>query len=551
MMNRNTLGTSVPVNRTSGPSYSNSPVNLSTSVPNTSRFGTPGGLKIANYRLGKTLGIGSFGKVKLAEHELTGHQVAVKILNRKKIKSLRMDEKIGREIQILKLFRHPHIIKLYEVIETPTDIFMIMEYVSGGELFEYIVSNGRLSENEARRFFQQIISSVEYCHRHMVVHRDLKPENLLLDSNANVKIADFGLSNIMKDGDFLKTSCGSPNYAAPEVISGQLYAGPEVDVWSCGVILFALLCARLPFDDEYIPNLFKKIREGIYTIPDHISPEARELISSMLVVDPVKRITMSEIREHPWFRKNLPKYLEYQPAAIDTRRLDIHNLDQNAMKDLMSKLRVTKEQVLGEFMAFNETGKVNDLVVAYYLMVDANKTYETKNSEPVPTPAGLSKSLPPLMSPLFSVGSPASYRTPTFMNTPVTPDRTALGEGDNQGVHGLRRRASRWSLGLLSKQSPKQIMDEVIRVLRKINFEWKVVTPYQLRCRSMDDHNIDRHQVKIGVQLYKLKDGNCLLDLKRLDGDIFPFLEVSQELLAEFTHNSGVFSDPASNPTAS
>lgn len=131
-------------------------------------------IRIGNYRLGKTLGEGSFGKVKLAEHEATGHKVAVKILNKQKIKTSKMDEKIKREIKILKLFRHPHIIRLYEVIETPQDILLVMEYVPGGELFEYIVKHGRLSESEARRFFQQIISGVDYCHRYKVVHRDLK-----------------------------------------------------------------------------------------------------------------------------------------------------------------------------------------------------------------------------------------------------------------------------------------------------------------------------------------------------------------------------------------
>lgn len=174
-------------------------------------------VKIGHYTLGKTLGVGTFGKVKIGEHQLTKHKVAVKILNRQRIKSLDVVGKIRREIQNLKLFRHPHIIKLYQVISTPTDIFMIMEYVSGGELFEYIVNNGKLQEHEARRFFQQIISGVDYCHRHMIVHRDLKPENLLLDHNMHVKIADFGLSNMMMDGEFLRTSCGSPNYAAPEV----------------------------------------------------------------------------------------------------------------------------------------------------------------------------------------------------------------------------------------------------------------------------------------------------------------------------------------------
>ncbi|XP_060174639.1 serine/threonine protein kinase OSK1-like isoform X3 [Lycium barbarum] len=214
---------------------------------------------LRNYRLGKTLGHGSFGKVKIAEHLLTGHKVAIKILNRRKMKTLDMEEKLRREIKIGSLFVHPHVIRLYEVIETPSDIYVVMEYVKSGELFDYIVQKGRLQEDEARHLFQQIIAGVEYCHRNRVVHRDLKPENLLLDARGNVKIADFGLSNIMRDGHFLKTGCGSPNYAAPEVVSQKFYAGPEVDVWSCGVILYALLCGRLPFDDENIPNLFKKI----------------------------------------------------------------------------------------------------------------------------------------------------------------------------------------------------------------------------------------------------------------------------------------------------
>jgi carbon catabolite-derepressing protein kinase len=146
----------------------------------------------------------------------------------------------------------------YEVISTPTDIIIVLEY-AGGELFNYIVANGRMPEHQARRFFQQLISGIEYSHRLKIVHRDLKPENVLLDDDLNVKIADFGLSNEIKDGDFLKTSCGSPNYAAPEVIRGGLYTGPEIDVWSAGVILYVMLCGRLPFEDEDVHTLFTKI----------------------------------------------------------------------------------------------------------------------------------------------------------------------------------------------------------------------------------------------------------------------------------------------------
>lgn len=271
-----------------------------------------------------------FLQVKLATHVVTGHKVAVKILNKAKIKQLGMEEKVQREINILHLCTHPHIIRLYEVIDTPTDIFLVQEYISGGELFDYIVSKGRLSADEARNFFHQIISGVEYCHFQKIVHRDLKPENLLLDSNLNIKIADFGLSNLMRDGDFLRTSCGSPNYAAPEVISGHLYAGPEVDVWSCGVILYALLCGSLPFDDESIPNLFKKIKSGMYSLPTHLSQLAKNLIPRMLEVDPMKRITIPEIRLHPWFQHKLPPYLRHPPELMEKqeRVIDSEVIDE-------------------------------------------------------------------------------------------------------------------------------------------------------------------------------------------------------------------------------
>ena len=161
---------------------------------------------------------------------MTGHEVAVKILNKAKIKQLGMDKLVEREINILLLCAHPHIIRVYEVIDTPTDIFLVNEYVSMGQLFDYVVSKVRLSADEARNFFQQIISGVEYYHFQKIVHRDLKPENLLLDANLNIRIACFNLAKLVRDGDFLRTSCGSPNYAAPEIISGQMYAGPEVDV---------------------------------------------------------------------------------------------------------------------------------------------------------------------------------------------------------------------------------------------------------------------------------------------------------------------------------
>ena len=282
------------------------------------------GQRIDAYRVLRTLGEGSFGKVKLAVHTLTGQQVALKMIARKRLVSRDMAGRVEREIEYLQLLRHPHIIKLYTVIKTDTDIIMVLEY-AGGELFDYIVNNGRMKEPEARRFFQQMICAVEYCHRHKIVHRDLKPENLLLDENLNVKIADFGLSNIMTDGNFLKTSCGSPNYAAPEVIGGKLYAGPEVDVWSCGIILYVLLVGRLPFDDEHIPTLFAKIARGSFAIPSWMPAGATALIKKMLVVNPLQRATIDDIRADPWFTTDLPSYLappveEFLNSGADPNR---------------------------------------------------------------------------------------------------------------------------------------------------------------------------------------------------------------------------------------
>ncbi|KAI9187914.1 Protein kinase [Blastocladiella emersonii ATCC 22665] len=269
--------------------------------------------RVGHYEVIETLGTGSFGKVKLAQHVYTGHRVALKFINKAKLaREDGMAARVEREIEYLRFLRHPHIIKLYEVLATPTDLVMVMEY-AGDELFHYIAERGRMAEDEARRFLQQLLSAVEYCHRHRIVHRDLKPENLLLDARRHLKVADFGLSNTLHDGNFLNTSCGSPNYAAPEVIAGKLYAGPEVDVWSCGVILYVMLVGRLPFDDDYIPSLFQKISGGVFSIPPFVSPDARSLLLAMLVVDPLRRISIPEIRRHPFFVRNLPAYLNPLP----------------------------------------------------------------------------------------------------------------------------------------------------------------------------------------------------------------------------------------------
>eukprot|EP00397_Hematodinium_sp_SG-2012_P009631 GEMP01009722.1.p1 GENE.GEMP01009722.1~~GEMP01009722.1.p1 ORF type:complete len:354 (+),score=64.48 GEMP01009722.1:101-1162(+) len=255
----------------------------------------------SHYLLGETIGEGTFGKVKLGTHLTTGENVAVKILEKEGIVDVADVERVAREIHILKLIRHPHIVQLYEIIETPAQLYLIMEYANGGELFDYIVANVRVKEREACKFLHQIVSGVDKIHECGVVHRDLKPENLLLDEKNNIKIVDFGLSNTFMKGQLLKTACGSPCYAAPEMIAGNKYVPSLCDVWSCGVILFAIICGFLPFEDQNTANLYNKILNADYQVPKFVSRASRDLIAGMLTTDPTKRLDFNGVRKHPWY----------------------------------------------------------------------------------------------------------------------------------------------------------------------------------------------------------------------------------------------------------
>merc|ERR1711962_1470888 len=462
-------------------------------------------VKIGHYILGETLGIGTFGKVKVGFHQLTGHKVAVKILNRQKIKNLDVVGKIRREIQNLKLFRHPHIIKLYQVISTPTDIFMVMEYVAGGELFDYIVKHGKLKEEDARRFFQQIISGVDYCHRHNVVHRDLKPENLLLDNNLNVKIADFGLSNMMQDGEFLRTSCGSPNYAAPEVISGKLYAGPEVDIWSCGVVLYALLCGTLPFDDEHVTTLFRKIKSGIFPIPDYLNKSVVSLLRHMLQTDPMKRASVEDIRKHEWFLKDLASYL------FPDRDIDVAILDHEALETVCEKFKVERSEV-EEIL--EEGDYQNPLAIAYRLIID-NKRIEGEHAM-----EEFKEFMVATQTPKTSTGSsneaeggvrPHPERIAPLRERAVVEGIKPTTEKPHRG-NPIKR--AKWHLGIRSQSKPQDIMNEVYRAMKTLDYEWKVINPYHVQVRRRNE--VAKHYVKMSLQLYQVDYKSYLLDFKSL-----------------------------------
>ena len=257
---------------------------------------------IGQYKLGKTIGEGTFGKVRIGTHTLTGEKVAIKILEKERVIDVSDVERVAREIHILKIIRHPYIIQLYEIIETKKELYLIMEYATGGELYNYIVTNTRLNELEACRIFQQIISGVEYLHKLKIVHRDLKPENLLLNDSKDVKLVDFGLSNTYKKGEQLSSACGSPCYAAPEMIAGKKYDGLQADIWSAGVVLFTLLCGYLPFENRDTSILYKKILSGKYEVPSFVSDKAKDFIKGILTVDPLERSTIEDIRNHSWYK---------------------------------------------------------------------------------------------------------------------------------------------------------------------------------------------------------------------------------------------------------
>lgn len=262
-------------------------------------------LQIGYYRLEGTIGKGNFASVKLATHVTTNCKVAVKIINKAKLDSDNL-KKIRREVRIMKCLRHPHIIQLYQVMETDKMIYMVMEYASRGEIFDYLVQHGRLKEPDAAVWFTQIVSAVQYCHRHGVVHRDLKAENLLIDASGNIKLADFGFSNFFTDRQPLSTCCGSPPYAAPELFEGKFYDGPKADVWSLGVVLYVLVCGGLPFDGNTLQNLRNNILSGKFRVPYFMSTECESLLRHMMMVDAERRFGVEQVLRSAWLLQHVP-----------------------------------------------------------------------------------------------------------------------------------------------------------------------------------------------------------------------------------------------------
>ncbi|XP_074192626.1 serine/threonine-protein kinase MARK2 isoform X3 [Rhinolophus sinicus] len=339
---------------------------------------------IGNYRLLKTIGKGNFAKVKLARHILTGKEVAVKIIDKTQLNSSSLQKnpssgsvwrgpegsklskhdpwhfifQLFREVRIMKVLNHPNIVKLFEVIETEKTLYLVMEYASGGEVFDYLVAHGRMKEKEARAKFRQIVSAVQYCHQKFIVHRDLKAENLLLDADMNIKIADFGFSNEFTFGNKLDTFCGSPPYAAPELFQGKKYDGPEVDVWSLGVILYTLVSGSLPFDGQNLKELRERVLRGKYRIPFYMSTDCENLLKKFLILNPSKRGTLEQIMKDRWMNvghedDELKPYVEPLPDYKDPRRTE-----------LMVSMGYTREEIQDSLVG----QRYNEVMATYLLL---------------------------------------------------------------------------------------------------------------------------------------------------------------------------------------
>ena len=324
---------------------------------------TKGKILGGQFIIGEEIGKGTFGVVRIATHIITGEKVAVKILYKSKIKEDSDKKRLEREIKILKILRHRNIVQLYNCIQTSSTIYLVMEHIKGKELFEIIVKKKRLSELESLRYFQQLISGIEYLGKMHVAHRDLKPENLLVDYKNNLKIADFGLSNMYKSNELLSTACGSPCYAAPEMLAGEKYFGLSSDIWSSGIILYTMLCGRLPFEDKNNDILYQKIKEGNFVTPDFLSENAKDFLHKILKVDPKKRYTILQIKKHPWFNQlDQRKYM--------TKGLLLNKLVVPIDEDIINKMENEYEYNSKEIRLNLLRNKHNHITTTYYLILN-------------------------------------------------------------------------------------------------------------------------------------------------------------------------------------
>lgn len=432
--------------------------------------------RIGKYELGRTLGRGTFSKVKYAVDTETKQAYAVKIVDRKQVVKENMEQQLKREIAIMKILKHKHVVNLIEVLQTTKHIYIVLELVTGGELFDKIVQAKRFNEDQARRYFQMLINGIEYCHAQGIAHRDLKPENLLLDANDNLKISDFGLSALSEGVDgrqkLLMTTCGTPNYVAPEVLLEQGYDGFKADIWSAGVILFVMLAGYLPFDDPTMNGLFSKIEKGKYKTPRHLSAGAKAIITKMLIVDPLKRATIKDIKSDPWFRVD---FSDVPAAAQD----------------------VSPTQAL----------KVSDEMVKTAVKDSSELVIETKEPE---------STLAPVES--FNAFELASRLMMGTLNPLVQKNQDSL----------IRRETRFMAVG-----TAKEVLNKLVEILKVEKCDPKVKTnELEIKCFT----HFNKALLTFSVVVHQTVSMNiCMVEFRRGRGDVLRFHEMYRILLEKLT----------------
>ncbi|XP_023064066.1 serine/threonine-protein kinase SIK3 isoform X4 [Piliocolobus tephrosceles] len=426
--------------------------------------------RIGYYEIDRTIGKGNFAVVKRATHLVTKAKVAIKIIDKTQLDEENL-KKIFREVQIMKMLCHPHIIRLYQVMETERMIYLVTEYASGGEIFDHLVAHGRMAEKEARRKFKQIVTAVYFCHCRNIVHRDLKAENLLLDANLNIKIADFGFSNLFTPGQLLKTWCGSPPYAAPELFEGKEYDGPKVDIWSLGVVLYVLVCGALPFDGSTLQNLRARVLSGKFRIPFFMSTECEHLIRHMLVLDPNKRLSMEQICKHKWMKlgdadPNFDRLIAECQQLKEERQVDPLNEDVLlAMEDM----GLDKEQTLQSL----RSDAYDHYSAIYSLLCDRHKRHKTLRLGALPSMPRALAFQAPVNIQAEQAGTAMNISVPQVQlinpeNQIVEPDGTLnldSDEGEEPSPEALVRYLSmrRHTVGVADPRT--EVMDDLQKLL--------------------------------------------------------------------------------------
>ncbi|EPY51025.1 CAMK/CAMKL/AMPK protein kinase Ppk9 [Schizosaccharomyces cryophilus OY26] len=436
---------------------------------------------IGPWKLGRTLGEGNLAKVKLGIHSETEEKVALKMIRNAELEDETTWNHVLREVMILRSFRHPNIISLYQVLRVPKYTVLALEFMET-DLHSMLARCKRLNEAVARRIFQQVVFAIEYCHQNNVSHRDLKLENILVSNSLTVKLSDFSLSNFMYDGSFLRTSCGTPHYAAPEVIQGRYYDGCDVDIWGCGILLYLMLVGEFPFEDVTISNVLSRACKGIYTVPSHVSSGATDLIRQMLTVIPTDRIKISDIIQHPWFvADNLPSVRLSSHSTFFSEKDHIVNFYPAELAHLFNS-SLTSSSVS------QNNSQLQSLDLSYLPVYASSNTDLSSSADNLSFqlfpcsdshPNSLSYSEKKDPSGLVTPPSKASSESHVNILPTSLPSEHATYMSKMYNIHGFhatistRLRKFRWHYGIQTNKSPREILLQLCQSLQLLGASFR------------------------------------------------------------------------------